>query len=35
LLKEVKEKGVKDAFIVIFRNGERIPQAETDRLMRK
>jgi N-acetylmuramoyl-L-alanine amidase len=35
LLKEVKEKSVKDAFIVIFRNGERIPQAEADRLMRK
>jgi len=34
LLTEVKEKGVGDAFIVIFRNGERIPQAEADRLMR-
>jgi N-acetylmuramoyl-L-alanine amidase len=35
LLDQVKGKGVKDAFIVIFRNGERIPQAEADRLMRK
>lgn len=35
LLGEVKKKGVKDAFVVIFRNGERIPQAEADRLMRK
>lgn len=35
LLGKVKEKGVKDAFVVIFRNGERIPQPEADRLMRK
>jgi N-acetylmuramoyl-L-alanine amidase len=35
LLSAVKEKGVKDAFIVIFRNNERIPQPEADRLMRK
>ena len=35
LLTEVKQKGVKDAFIVIFRNEERIPQAEADRLLRK
>ena len=35
LLAEVKENGVRDAFVVIFRNDERIPQAEADRLMRK
>jgi N-acetylmuramoyl-L-alanine amidase len=35
LLAEVKEKGVRDAFIVIFRNDERIPQKEADRLLRK
>jgi N-acetylmuramoyl-L-alanine amidase len=35
LLAEVKEKGVRDAFIVIFRNDERIPQTEADKLMRK
>ena len=35
LLAGVKAKGVGDAFIVIFRNGERIPQAEADKLMRK
>jgi len=35
LLEEVKKKGVRDAFIVIFRDGNRIPQAEADRLMRK
>jgi len=35
LLATVKEKGVKDAFVVIFRNDQRIPQSEADRLMRK
>ncbi len=35
LLAAVREKGVKDAFIVVFRNGERIPQPEADKLMRK
>ncbi|MCX6268531.1 MAG: N-acetylmuramoyl-L-alanine amidase, partial [Bacteroidetes bacterium] len=35
LLDEVKRKGVKDAFIVIFRNDERIPQPEADMLMKK
>jgi N-acetylmuramoyl-L-alanine amidase len=35
LLAEVIAKGVKDAFIVIFRGGERIPQTEADKLLRK
>ena len=35
VLEDVKQKGVKDAFVVIFRNGERVPQADYDRLMRK
>ncbi len=35
LLAAAKQKGVKDAFIVIFRNGDRIQQAEADRLMRQ
>jgi N-acetylmuramoyl-L-alanine amidase len=35
LLNEAKARGVKDAFIVIFRNGARIPQAEADRLLRQ
>ncbi|MCX6305847.1 MAG: N-acetylmuramoyl-L-alanine amidase [Bacteroidetes bacterium] len=35
LLAAVREKGARDAFVVIFRNGERIPQAEADKLMRK
>jgi N-acetylmuramoyl-L-alanine amidase len=35
LLDEVRRKGVKDAFIVIFRNEGRIPQSEADKLMRK
>jgi N-acetylmuramoyl-L-alanine amidase len=35
LLGEIREKGPKDAFIVIFRNDERIPQPEADRLMKK
>ena len=35
LLVSVKEKGVKDAFIVIFRNEERISQEEADSIMRK
>jgi N-acetylmuramoyl-L-alanine amidase len=32
LLAEVKRKGVKDAFVVIFRNNERIPQEEANRI---
>jgi N-acetylmuramoyl-L-alanine amidase len=32
LLAEVKRKGVKDAFVVIFRDNERIPQEEAHRL---
>lgn len=35
LLREVKKKGIKDAFIVIFRNNERIPQHEADSLLKK
>jgi len=35
ILATVKEKGIRDAFIVIFRNGERIPQSEADKLMRE
>jgi N-acetylmuramoyl-L-alanine amidase len=35
LLVSIREKGVKDAFIVIFRNGERVSQAEADSIMRK
>jgi N-acetylmuramoyl-L-alanine amidase len=35
ILKQVKDKGVKDAFIVIFRNGERVSQAEANRLLGK
>ncbi|MCK9203171.1 MAG: N-acetylmuramoyl-L-alanine amidase [Bacteroidales bacterium] len=35
LLDQVKRKGVKDAFIVIFRNNQRIPQEEANRLMGK
>lgn len=35
LLGDAKARGASDAFIVIFRNGERIPQPEADRLMRK
>lgn len=34
-LEEVKSKGIRDAFVVIFRNGERIPQEEANRLLRK
>ncbi|MDP1622325.1 MAG: N-acetylmuramoyl-L-alanine amidase [Bacteroidales bacterium] len=34
LLSEVKNKGVKDAFIVIFRDEKRISQAEADKLSR-
>ena len=33
LLDRVRQKGVKDAFIVIFRNGERIPESEAKRLI--
>lgn len=32
LLGEVKRKGVKDAFVVIFRDNERIPQDEANRI---
>jgi N-acetylmuramoyl-L-alanine amidase len=35
LLDDVRRKGVKDAFIVIFRNGSRIPQEEASRLLGK
>lgn len=35
LLINVKGKGASDAFIVIFRNGKRISQAEADILLRK
>ena len=35
LLGEVRQKGARDAFIVIFRNGQRIPQEEANRLLRK
>ena len=35
LLYQVKNKGVKDAFIVVFRNDERIPQEEANRLLGK
>lgn len=33
LLGEVKRKGIKDAFVVIFRDGERISQEEANRIM--
>ncbi len=33
LLAEVKRKGVKDAFVVIFRNNERISQDEANRIL--
>jgi len=35
LLDEVKGKGAADAFIVIFRDGKRIPEAEAKRLLKK
>ncbi|MEI6683207.1 MAG: N-acetylmuramoyl-L-alanine amidase [Bacteroidota bacterium] len=35
LLEEVRHKGINDAFIVIFRNGVRIPQSESNRLLEK
>jgi len=35
LLDQVRAKGIKDAFIVIFRNGERIPQDEANRILGK
>jgi N-acetylmuramoyl-L-alanine amidase len=35
MLVEVKKKGIRDAFIVIFRNNERIPQHEADSLLKK
>ena len=35
MLEEVKKKGYHDAFIVIFRSNERIPQAEAESIMRK
>jgi N-acetylmuramoyl-L-alanine amidase len=33
ILNEVKQKGIRDAFIVIFRNNERVPADEAKRLM--
>jgi N-acetylmuramoyl-L-alanine amidase len=35
MLAEVKGRGFTDAFIVVFRNNERIPQAEADRILHK
>jgi len=35
LLLQIKQKGFKDAFIVIFRNDERIPDNETKRILGK
>ncbi len=35
LLAEVKRKGIKDAFIVIFRDNERISEEEANRLLEK
>ena len=35
LLRQVKSKGIKDAFIVIFRNNERISQTEANKIMGK
>jgi len=35
LLIQVKQKGIKDAFIVIFRNDERIPEGEANRILGK
>jgi len=35
LLLQIKKKGVKDAFIVIFRNDERIPDSEAGRILGK
>lgn len=35
LLEKVKELGFRDAFVVIFRNGARIPQPEADSLLKK
>lgn len=35
LLLQVKQKGFKDAFIVIFRNEERIPESEANRILGK
>jgi N-acetylmuramoyl-L-alanine amidase len=35
LLVGIREKGIKDAFIVIFKNGERVSQSEADSIMRK
>ena len=35
ILASVRSKGFKDAFIVIFRNGERIPPEETRQLLEK
>lgn len=35
LLQEVKRKGVRDAFIVVFRDNQRISQEEADRIMGK
>jgi N-acetylmuramoyl-L-alanine amidase len=35
MLTSIKKKGYGDAFIVIFRNNERIPQSEADRIFRE
>ncbi len=35
LLEQVRRKGIKDAFIVVFRNDQRISQEETNRLLGK
>ena len=35
LLQQVKRKGFRDAFIVIFRNNERIPESEAKRILGK
>jgi N-acetylmuramoyl-L-alanine amidase len=35
LLAQVKGKGIKDAFIVVFRNDQRIPQDEANRMLGK
>jgi N-acetylmuramoyl-L-alanine amidase len=35
MLDEVKRRGFPDAFVVIFRNNERIPQTEADQILKK
>jgi hypothetical protein len=34
MLTSVKQSGFPDAFLVVFRNGERLPQQEADRLLK-